>query len=332
MQPSGKDLYDPIGTGHPGFANFHCPLSKENVRIAYLVYRSAQPDSGAVSAETAVTERAILINGLGTPGTAWEFQLRYLLSCGRSVEVVVLDNRGTGYSSAPKSGYSTSRMAADAVEVLTALGWIECRTKDTVLALQQQQQQQSVDARGIHVAGISMGGMIAQELALLLGSRLKSLTLLVTHAGGSLKALFPPAKGVRNLIVNMFLSKDPEARVGRTLQMIYHRQETRDQMKEWHLKRFMRTPQPPGHAFLGQSLSTLKHRLRPAGADYLKAHSASKIVIGVSHDDLVRPSCSNELAAMIGAELLIVDECGHNVLVEGEAWVNNTLYRQLFKL
>ena len=57
---------------------------------------------------------------------------------------LVFDNRGMGLSDKPLLRYTTSEMAKDVVELLDHVGW----TKD----------------RSVHVVGISMGGMIAQEL------------------------------------------------------------------------------------------------------------------------------------------------------------------------
>ena len=61
---------------------------------------------------------------------------------------LVFDNRGIGESDKPKSRYSTSEMAKDVLEMVDHLGWTA--------------------KRELHVVGISMGGMIAQELVSLL--------------------------------------------------------------------------------------------------------------------------------------------------------------------
>lgn len=57
---------------------------------------------------------------------------------------LIFDNRGMGESDKPLLRYTTSEMAKDVVELLNHVGWTEDRS--------------------VHVVGISMGGMISQEL------------------------------------------------------------------------------------------------------------------------------------------------------------------------
>lgn len=57
---------------------------------------------------------------------------------------LIFDNRGIGESDKPVMRYSTSEMAKDALELLDHVGWI--------------------GKRSAHIVGISMGGMIAQEM------------------------------------------------------------------------------------------------------------------------------------------------------------------------
>jgi pimeloyl-ACP methyl ester carboxylesterase len=76
--------------------------------------------------------------------------------------VLLVDNRGMGESDKPLARYSTSEMARDLIEVLDHVGWTQ--------------------PRSFHAAGISLGGMILQELACLVPDRMASLTLLCTAA------------------------------------------------------------------------------------------------------------------------------------------------------
>ncbi|KAI2463488.1 alpha/beta-hydrolase [Annulohypoxylon bovei var. microspora] len=107
--------------------------------------------------------KLILISGLGFFKGAFQRQTMYFGHArGSQYSVLILDNRGMGGSAKPVMRYSTSEMARDALEVADRLGW-------TV-------------KRQLHVCGISMGGMIAQELAYLAPDRISSLSLISTAA------------------------------------------------------------------------------------------------------------------------------------------------------
>ncbi|KAI6129157.1 Alpha/Beta hydrolase protein [Pisolithus thermaeus] len=107
--------------------------------------------------------KVVLIMGLNGTSGDWLLQVRHF---GRlpQYSVLVFDNRGVGNSSSPRGPYTTSGMANDTIVLLDFLGW----TAD----------------RELHVIGISMGGMIAQELASRIPKRISSLSLVVTKAGG----------------------------------------------------------------------------------------------------------------------------------------------------
>ena len=100
----------------------------------------------------------LLIMGFGMSCNAWEPQVRELEKHHR---VLRLDNRGVARSGRVTTPYTLTDLARDAVGVL--------------------------DVEGIetaHVVGVSMGGMVAQELALQFPARVRSLTLIATNPGG----------------------------------------------------------------------------------------------------------------------------------------------------
>jgi pimeloyl-ACP methyl ester carboxylesterase len=91
----------------------------------------------------------LLISGTGHDLSFWSGQIPFFAA---EFQTIVFDNRGVGGSSVPPSGYSLAHMADDAAHVLDDAG---------------------VDRA--HVMGFSMGGHIAQELALNHPDRVRSL-------------------------------------------------------------------------------------------------------------------------------------------------------------
>lgn len=83
--------------------------------------------------------------GLGGIKEAWQRQTKdFGHKQSSTYSSLIVDNRGIGDSDKPFLRYSTSEMAKDFLEIIDHIGW----TKQ----------------RQLHVMGISMGGMIAQEL------------------------------------------------------------------------------------------------------------------------------------------------------------------------
>jgi pimeloyl-ACP methyl ester carboxylesterase len=100
----------------------------------------------------------VLIMGLSGDLTWWE-RLAALLDT--HFRLVLFDNRGAGLTDKPEEKYSIGLFASDTIGLMDALG-----------------------VSRAHMFGVSMGGMIAQEVALRYPGRVERLALGCTHSGG----------------------------------------------------------------------------------------------------------------------------------------------------
>jgi 3-oxoadipate enol-lactonase len=113
-------------------------------------------------------EPLLLVQGMSANLLAWGRPFASRLE--ESFEVISFDNRGMGLSSPATEAFSIAELAADTAALLDALG-----------------------LESAHVLGISMGGMVAQELALAHPEKVRSLTLGCTYCGGPGSQLMDPA-------------------------------------------------------------------------------------------------------------------------------------------
>lgn len=109
----------------------------------------------------------VLLPGLGYPAWQWH-RMAPLLA--QQLQVIALDNRGVGQSDKPAGPYTAALLAADTVGLLDALGIEQAA-----------------------VMGHSMGGFIAQAMALEYPGRVSKLILASTNFGGPRHAPITPA-------------------------------------------------------------------------------------------------------------------------------------------
>jgi pimeloyl-ACP methyl ester carboxylesterase len=109
----------------------------------------------------------VLIMGYRLNSSAWPAE--FVEGLAERFTLVLFDNRGTGLSDKPTSGYALSNMADDVIGLMDHLGIIHS-----------------------HVLGYSMGGAIAQELVCHHPERVSSLVLFATLCGGPMAAYAGP--------------------------------------------------------------------------------------------------------------------------------------------
>ena len=103
----------------------------------------------------------VMINGYSGNIDNWDHLVPIVGTLSKHFKVITLDNRGTGRSSKPEGPYSIKTMADDVALLLDLL-----------------------EIEKTHVLGASMGGMIAQELALRHKDKVDALVLICTSPGG----------------------------------------------------------------------------------------------------------------------------------------------------
>lgn len=152
------------------------------------------------------------VMGLGAFRTAWKRQSKFFGHERKDkYTMLVYDNRGVGLSGKPSCRYSTREMAADVVELLSHIGWLEKDVADHVLTSFYSttssipKQPGTAIKRTLNIAGVSMGGMIVQELALLIPDYIQSLFLISTAP--RLVRTVPFLENIRQRI-NMFIPRD----------------------------------------------------------------------------------------------------------------------------
>ncbi|KAL2060562.1 hypothetical protein VTL71DRAFT_9203 [Oculimacula yallundae] len=143
--------------------------------------------------------KMVWIMGLGTVKSSWQRQTKkFGHDEGDKYSNLIYDNRGMGKSEKPFMRYSTSEMAKDLIELLDHLGWTE--------------------ERQLHVSGVSMGGMIAQELAYLVPTRIASLNLISTACAIENTTTFMENMSTR---IRMFVPKTLDESVTQGAAMLF---------------------------------------------------------------------------------------------------------------
>jgi pimeloyl-ACP methyl ester carboxylesterase len=225
----------------------------------------------------------LLIMGLAVSSRAWD-RLPALLA--RDFRVLVFDNRGTGRSARAGFAYRMRDLADDAAAVIEAAG-----------------------LSSAHVFGISMGGMIAQELAIRRPERVRTLALGCTIA--SWRKGTAPSLGTKLDLLLLNLGFVTPARISRVLVSAEWHSAHPESALQW-MRRAERTALRFATA---QVLAIARHHT----LDRLAKIRAPTLVMTGGADKLVPPANSEVLARSIpGARLVVLPRAGHVFPLERE--------------
>ncbi len=234
--------------------------------------------------------------GYGMRGKVWKPQVDELR---KHCQVLFFDNRGIGGSEDILSSISMQEMAKDSLRVLDEAGW----------------------ADEVHVVGVSMGGMIAQELALCAPARCASLTLIATHAGGPAKFL-PPAKGIVRFVATQLApaNKRPQA----LAKLLYPRSFLKSCNREQLASRMkLQMGDAASKATMRRQLAAIRNHDTRARLPNL---TLPTLIVKPEKDILVRPRHSDELhKRIVGSSLMQLPNAGHGLIFQSAKDLNRRL-------
>ncbi|KAJ2894644.1 glycylpeptide N-tetradecanoyltransferase [Zalerion maritima] len=287
--------------------------------------------------------KLVFIMGLAGTQISWQRQtLHFGHVNAAKYSILTIDNRGMGVSSAPLARYSTSEMAHDVLELLDFLSW--------------------TSPRSVHLVGISLGGMISQELCIHSPSRFASVSFISTAAemantGGlseglgrmsmlvpksldqtlldTSKELFPPSwLQAEDACLLPDPSKHPDvdppasSKEGETVGKEYLRFESnfqRWQAQELH-KRL--SPSFTKTGFLMQLIAAGWHKKTPAQLKEMADRIGRERIL-VFHgldDEMINPVLGRRLAEAVKPGKEIFEEgLGHAAPVQAAEWFNEML-------
>ena len=248
------------------------PIAKtENVNIYYEMIGQGEP--------------LVMIRGISSNVDHWYEQVLVL---SKKYQLLIFDNRGIARSSDPGGSFSTRDMAADTVGLMEAVG-----------------------IKKAHVLGYSMGGMIAQEMALAYPEKVNGLILVATDCGISLRIKAKPEfSRLFSEMIRLGTNEAKKAAAG----CLFAKQtvETRPDIIQRYTEVSLRFP--ASQKTLGKQWAAITQH---DACDRLAKISSPTLVITGSEDELIPPENAKVMAQRIPvAQIISIDGGGHLFLIE----------------
>ncbi len=222
----------------------------------------------------------LMIQGMSATHLAWGEPFSSRLE--ESFDCIAFDNRGIGHSGPAEEQFTIADLAGDALGLLDAL-----------------------EVERAHLLGVSMGGMVAQELALRNPERVSSLTLGATYCGGPGSRLMDPAdfRGLVDAMASGDRSRMIEAMWELNLSPSFRRHESRFGAFAEMAKALSSPRKTIGFQMQAVSRHDTNARLAGLKPPTLVIHGSEDRVLNVANGRLV--------ASLIGARLELLKGVGH---------------------
>ena len=229
----------------------------------------------------------LLIGGQGMTTAGWWSTAPIL---GESLRVIAFDNRDTGRSSRMPWPYSVAQMAHDAVAVLDAAG-----------------------VQRAHVYGISLGSLVAQELALRHSDRVQALILGASSAGGFAAYKPSPSSFAQTFLIRAG-TMGPEEAEWAAVPYTYAEKTRRlhsDRIGTDIANRLISPPEPL--SYMHQAIAVAAHD----AYERLNRIAAPTLVVHGEQDVFIPPANALVLAERIpGAQLQLWPNAGHMYIID----------------
>ncbi|MBW2478154.1 MAG: alpha/beta hydrolase [Deltaproteobacteria bacterium] len=238
----------------------------------------------------------ILIHGLGSSHLDWEHQVEFLAE---HFQIVTIDLRGHGKSGKPPGPYSVSLFASDVAKLIRSLRLAPA-----------------------HVAGISMGGMVAFQLAIDAPELLKSLVIINSGPALVLRTTQERAAFfLRGLIIRCL-------GMGYLAQMLGKMLLPEPHQKSLQIKLINRWSKNDKKAYL----ASLRAITGWSVEDHISAIQCPSLIMSADNDYTPVGFKQAYLSKMIRAELVVIRNSRHLSPIDQPKQVNNAILKFLSSL
>ena len=251
-------------------------ITANGIKINYKVEGSGEP--------------LVMIMGFSSPRSGWASQIPFFK---KHFKVVTFDNRGVGKSDKPEGPYSIRMLADDTVKLMDFL-----------------------EIKKARILGASMGGMIAQELAINYPERVSKLVLACTFAGKN-------DAGGDTAEQAELLKLSPRKMAARMARLAVNKPVNRFIIGNLAMIMSIFSGKSVNIGIGGQAAACNSHNT----LDRLASISAPTLVIVGTKDRIIEPTSSDVIAKKIpGATLIKVEGGSHIFFMENKAIFNQKVF------